>query len=515
MTNIYSKKLIGKNFFYLEICCLLIAGLLGGLVFSNSWFIPIIIIALNYLYLSVIEKNYSLSKIFIYGSIFGIGTFFSSLYWISNAFEIANYGGIVLGYFAVFLLSILLSFFIGSVCVVTKIIGNYWHLNRFGYVLVFATLLSIGEYLRGTIAGGFPWNTIGYVWAGSYFTLQGVSWIGIYGLGLLTYLAFLSPLMVLNRFKYTLFICSPLILMFIAGLLRLLFYGDIGNTEIALRIVQPSIDQKEKMNINMRKHHLQKLIDLSLEGINENDETIIIWPEAAIYLDLDTTNQKNLNLFSWIRKRQFLISGGTRRQYDNIEGKVKLTNIYNSIFILGSEEKIYYYYDKKKLVPFGEFIPFRRLLNLDNIVGSQLDFSVGKKDNTYHLPSPFPSVGLLVCYEIIFSGETINTSRPNVIINLTNDAWYGDTAGPRQHLSTARVRAIEEGLPVLRAANTGISAVIDPYGRYKYFLDFLEKGTIDGYVPKDINPTFFSIYGNLTFFVLCMLTLFLGRLFRN
>ena len=232
-------------------------------------------------------------------------------------------------------------------------------------------------------------------------------------------------------------------------------------------------------------------------------------------MDLDKINQKNLNLFSWITKGQFLISGGTRRQYDNIEGKVKLTNIYNSIFILGNEEKILYYYDKKKLVPFGEFIPFRRLLNLDNIVGSQLDFSVGKKDNTYHLPSPFPSVGLLVCYEIIFSGETINTSRPNVIINLTNDAWYGDTAGPRQHLSTARVRAIEEGLPVLRSANTGISAVIDPYGRYKYFLDFLEKGTIDGYVPKDINPTFFSIYGNLTFFILCMLTLFLGRLFRN
>ena len=106
MTNLYSKKLIGKNFFYLEICCLLIAGLLGGLVFSNSWFMPIIIIALNYLYLSVIEKNYSLYKIFIYGCIFGTGTFLSGLYWIANAFEIANYGGIVLGYFAVFLLSI-------------------------------------------------------------------------------------------------------------------------------------------------------------------------------------------------------------------------------------------------------------------------------------------------------------------------------------------------------------------------------------------------------------------------
>ena len=516
MINLHNNNiLIGKKSFFLETCFLFFAGCLAGLVFINNIFIPLLVIALNFLYICSIEKNNNLTKIFVLGLMFGLGKFAIGLYWIAVAFEIANYGSFLLGFFAVFLLSLLLSFFTGFSCVVTKLIGNHFRSNRLGLVVIFATLLSLGEYLRGIIFGGFPWNSVGYIWSFSHYTLQGVTWLGIYGLGLLTYLALFSPLLLGIRPKYALFLVTPLILLFLFGTSRLLFFSNDEDSSISIRIVQPSINQKEKLNINLRKDHFQKLVNLSKKNLDKNQKTIIIWPESAIDFDLEDHSLKNRNLFSWIEYQHILISGATRRKYDLVEGKNKLTNIYNSIFVIGRESELYHYYDKKHLVPFGEFIPLRHFFNIENLVGSQMDFTAGKKNNIYSLPKLFPSVALLVCYEIIFPGEVIQGDRPDVIINLTNDAWYGNTAGPRQHLSAARARAIEEGLPVLRSANTGISAVIDSYGRYKYLLNFSREGVIESHIPQKIKPTFFSVYGNFPFFILCILILFLARLFRT
>ena len=200
---------MGKKSFFLEACFLFFAGCLAGLVFINNIFIPLLVIALNFLYICAIEKNNNLTKIFVLGLMFGLGQFAIGLYWIAVAFEIANYGGFLLGFFAVFLLSLLLSFFTSFSCVVTKLIGNHFRSSRLGLVCIFATLLSLGEYLRGSVFGGFPWNSVGYIWSFSHYTLQGVTWLGIYGLGLLTYLALFSPLLLGIRPKYALFLVTP------------------------------------------------------------------------------------------------------------------------------------------------------------------------------------------------------------------------------------------------------------------------------------------------------------------
>ena len=509
------KNLINKNnSLYIEAFISLLLGYLGGLVFVKVIFLPFTIIAFIYLYHMVIEKNYKFLKVFFLSLIFGSAHFFSSLYWISISFEMSNFGGLGLGVIAVLLLSIFLSTFIIFICMFAKFVTSYFEINKIGRLLVFASLLSLGEFLRGTIFSGFPWNIIGYIWANSFYTLQGVSWLGIYGMGLFTYLAFLAPTLFKSNFKYFLVFISPLSLIFFAGFFRIYSIDNPLYSDISFSIIQPSISQKEKLDKSLSEKHLNKIISLSTER-NLKIPQLFIWPESAVDFDIEKNKMISKKVFSWLGGNQLLITGATRRVYQDSLEKKKLSKIYNSIFIIGQEGIIYNFYDKKHLVPFGEFIPFRNFVNFSNFVGSSIDFSRGSGTNTFFLPSPFPKVALLVCYEIIFAGNIIRGERPDIIINITNDAWYGNTAGPKQHLMAARTRAVEEGLPVLRSANTGISAAFDAYGRFLGRLPLNEQNILDVNVSEKIKPTFFSKYGNLPFLILSIIILFSGRLFKK
>jgi len=238
----------------------------------------------------------------------------------------------------------------------------------------------------------------------------------------------------------------------------------------------------------------------------------IIWPESAFQFDAKILNNKSFNFFDWLEDDQILITGATRREYkDN-----KLFNIFNSSYFINQNNDIIDYYDKVKLVPFGEYIPLRNFLRLKKMTSGSLDFISGLNSNVINLDNNFIKIGMLICYEIIFSGNIINGPRPDFLINLTNDAWYRKSVGPVQHLSAARARAIEEGVTVLRIANTGISAVIGPSGKYIKKLPLGSEGIIDAKVPKKIDPTLFSKYGNLIYIILSLFMLLLSRfIFRD
>ena len=190
----------------------------------------------------------------------------------------------------------------------------------------------------------------------------------------------------------------------------------------------------------------------------------------------------------------------------------KPLRIWNSIFAIDGTGKILGHYDKAHLVPFGEYAPLRDVLPIDKITHGAVDYSAGPGVRTLRLPG-LPPVSPLICYEAIFPGAVVDPSdRPAWMLNLTNDAWYGITAGPHQHLAIARVRAVEEGLPMIRAANTGISAIIGPYGRVLVRLGLTKAGVIDGPLPAPApNATIYARFGDIPFFVMLVLfAVFLG-----
>jgi apolipoprotein N-acyltransferase len=271
-------------------------------------------------------------------------------------------------------------------------------------------------------------------------------------------------------------------------------------------VVQPSIKQNEKWDKKLKSQHLEKLINLSLIENSNFNPSIIVWPESAFPYN-SSVLEKKINFFDWLKEGQILITGITRTNFQNNE----LKDLYNSAYIIDHAKENSMFYDKIKLVPFGEYNPFKKVLNFEKITNGALDFSSGQGLNVFNLSQVNYNIALLICYEAIFSGQVINGIRPDFIINLTNDAWYGNTYGPIQHLASARARAIEEGLPFVRSANTGISAVIDHYGRFIGRLELEKEGVLDIYIPVSTRRTVFSIYGNMLYIIMSIFMLLLAR----
>ena len=274
---------------------------------------------------------------------------------------------------------------------------------------------------------------------------------------------------------------------------------------LQIRIVQPSITQDLKWDEKLRHEHLKKLISLSVKENDNPRPSLILWPESSIPFN-SSFLEKKLEIINWLEEGQILIAGITRTEFQNNE----LKNIYNSAIIT---DKYFNntYYNKIKLVPFGEFIPLNNFLNFNKITNGTLDFSHGKNSNIIVPFNMKYKIGILICYEIIFPGNVIHGERPDILVNITNDAWYGDTYGPLQHLSAARARAIEEGIPVLRSANTGISAVINEYGQYLKRLELGKEGILDINLPLKKKRTVFSILGNYLYLISLIFMLMLTR----
>ncbi|MCG8492172.1 MAG: apolipoprotein N-acyltransferase [Sneathiellales bacterium] len=435
---------------------------------------------------------------FFLGWFFGWGQFMAGFYWIGVAFTIDANAHAALIPLPVIGLPAFLAIFPGLAALFTYASGikGIWR------VMAFTGFWVLAEYGRGVIFTGFPWNLAGYAWGNILPMLQWAAYVGIYGLTGLTVLISSLPSLLADKSqsrtqknRAVLLSCALLMVMLGAGYFRLADSELPALPDSAIRLVQPNIPQADKWKPALKADHLKKLVDLSIQD-KKNQPKTLIWPETAVPFFLTSERHIQAYLYRHIPENGTLVTGAprkdmTKRQY------------FNSVQVLSSSGEITGIYDKEHLVPYGEYLPLRQLLietglsKLIPVLDSMSDFSSGSDQFTGTLKvGDLPPARTLICYEIAFPWQVEKEHAFDWILNLTNDGWFGDTSGPYQHLVISRTRAIEQGKTVIRAANTGISAVIDGYGRVISQLPLNQSGILDSEIPGPLeNRTAYVIIG--------------------
>lgn len=349
-------------------------------------------------------------------------------------------------------------------------------------ILIFTACLFAGEWLRSHILTGFPWNLIGYAWGANDSSSQLANLFDIYSLTALTIFIAVLPIIAIlsaHKLRWIAPIISLLVMVmaYAYGANRLA-NSEVTYTDISIRIVQPNIDQASKWDQGQAEVIMQRLTSLGVTS-TEDRADIIIWPETAIpYTLLESTTSLS-SLAPIIPKGSHLISGIVTSNRNRLAPK-----LWNSLIELDDSATIINRYNKYHLVPFGEYVPLRQWLPIKKLTAGTIDFSAGKPMISTQPARYVPAFLPLICYEIIFPQYVEQVGSAKWIVNITNDDWFGKSSGPYQHLEMARFRAIETGLPVIRAANSGISAVIDPYGRIIDHLGLGEEGVINQRLPN-------------------------------
>lgn len=478
------------------------AGLLAALAFPPFNAIPVLWLSFPALF--ILTKNArNARQAFATGWCFSFGLLVPSLYWIAGALfvDIAKFWRVLP--FAVAGLPAFFAFYYGLAAALAWRRG----LARPGAPLFFALCWFLADLARGHLFTGFPWDITGYVWGDCLPVLQITHAIGIEGLTLLTLGLAFAPcaFFVWKRKQAVLLSLLPFLLfMGLAGWgeVRLREAKDTNVPHVRIRIVQPNTDQALKWKAENRRANLEKLIELSAAPAQGLTPTHIIWPEtaAAYYLAEEPAVRREIARF--MPSGSVLITGAVRRRADEEGGY----HYYNSLIVMDSKADILGSYDKHHLVPFGEYMPFRSVLPLPVVSMLGTDFTAGEGVKTLRAPG-LPPFSPLICYEAIFSDDVAaRDDRPQFLLNLTNDAWYEGTIGPAQHFAIARVRAIEEGLPLIRAANKGISGLVDPWGRVfsstdgrsPAFLDFDLPESLNNEIPLEIQgkkPSWLILFG--------------------
>ena len=477
-------------------------GSLGGLAFAPFNFYLILIPIFSGL-LILLQGVKCTKRAFFLGWIFGFSYFTSGVFWVSVSFSKVG-----LAYFIPLVIigfSAVLGIFPALACALTA----FWQKNHFQQVFLFSGIWSVTEWLRGHILTGFPWNLVGYAW--SLPMLQTCAFIGIYGLSFLT--IFLASMWASKSRKL---IISSLVMAIFAwtwGNQRAEQGRFLDDTGINMRLVQPSIQQEEKWSAE----HLSRNVNLhiALSGLEaEKPLKVVIWPEAAIPYFFENHPELINALTQIIPEGGFLLTGAPRQEKNSETKGPK--RIWNSLFVLNEKGETLETYDKSHLVPFGEYVPFRSILPVEKLTPGTIDYSAGDHIKTLNIAG-IPPFSPLICYEAIFPGNVIDPNfKPEWLLNLTNDAWYGHTSGPYQHLSIIRVRAIEEGLPIVRVANNGISVIVDAYGKILHRLEIDEKGFIDFTLPKSLPcNTIFSYLRDIPFSFMIIITLLISCVIRE
>ena len=431
------------------------------------------------------------------GWLFGLGYFVVAFHWIGFAFlvEAATYLWMM-----PFMLGILaggMAFYWGLAAWATK----RWGGGGLPLVLFFAGAMGIAEWLRGHLFTGFPWAAPGQMVDGMGGTAQLASLIGMPALTVLVVVWAGLPYAFLRRQRLAaILLAATLPLGWGWGGLRLAGAADQVVPGISFRIVQPNIPQQEKWREDNARVIFDTLMRLSTEPTDARPEGIggvthLVWPESAVPFLIDESPGARAELQPMLGGRTALITGALRL---NRKGAAE-PEVFNSIIIFDGEALPVGRYDKWRLVPGGEFLPLEWLLEplgFRKVVTTPGSFTAGSGPRTLALPGGL-SAALLVCYEMIFPDRLVDpANRPQLIVNVTNDGWFGRSTGPYQHLAQVRLRAIEQGLPVIRAANTGISAVLDSFGRYLQRLPLMEPGVIDSPLPAAISPTPYARLGD-------------------
>ena len=494
-----------------------IAGALSALAMAPVHLAPILFLTLPALVFlidgSATVGRHGLSRLRPAAAVgwwFGFGYFLAGLHWIGAAFFAEGPELVPLMPFAVAGLAAGLALFTAAGTAFARLFWSESPLR----LLALAVGLSLSEWLRGHLFTGFPWNLYGEAVGFTDVTAQAASVVGVYGLTVFGLYVFAAPAALATepgRFRLTTRLTLALALVLVVadigyGLVRLGAAAAVGTSVVddaRIRIVQPNINQGQKWSNDFRQATITKLIELSdaktgPDAMGAMSFNQIIWPETALPFFLTEEPSALEAIAELLPPGTSLVAGAPR-----LEPTDTGRRFYNSVFVIDDAGGIVAAYDKIHLVPFGEYMPMQGLL--DRLGVGQLfkgigGFSAGPRREIVHVPH-LPSFSILVCYEAIFPGEVVDEAgeRPGYLINVTNDGWFGRTSGPYQHLDEVRLRAIEEGLPIVRAANTGISAIIDGYGRVVSQLPLGIDGVLDGKVPKERPPSLFSRIGRIVF----------------
>lgn len=500
---------------------LLIAGGISATGFAplNWWPLTLLCLALL---MHLVARAESGKRAFLLGWLFGVGHFAIGNNWIATAFTYQAAMPAWLGWVAVFLLALYLAAYPALAS------WGAWRIAKFAvpatagatlpFMLAFAGCWIIAEWLRSWVFTGFAWNPLGVVVIGDAAAAS--IFIGSYGLsGLVALSAGILLLLAHRKWRQAIVLTLPLAIF--AGTALFVSARDsidavirdkaFDKHHVQLTIVQPNISQIDKYNPGYDAINFSRLAQHS-QPKNE-EPRLILWPEAAIPWRLEdgypfryyqfqpgeTAQGARLTLMRLMNPGDVLLTGVDRLEFDKDH---QLVGARNSVTAMDSSGKILATYDKSHLVPYGEYLALRWLLEplgATRLVPGTIDFWPGPGPRTLNLPfnGQRVKVGMQICYEIIFSGQvTDRANRPDFIFNPSNDAWFGSW-GPPQHLAQARLRAIEEGLPVVRSTPTGISAVIDADGRIIESLPRGKAGRIDARLPMAKSPTLFALYGNI------------------
>jgi apolipoprotein N-acyltransferase len=459
-----------------------------------------------------------LGPAFMIGWWFGFGYFLAGLWWIGNAFLVEADQFLWLMPLAIILLPAGLALFWGfGVAVAQLLWSEDWR-------RVFALAMGLGaaEWLRGNLLSGFPWNAIGYALTAGEILMQSAALFGLYALNVIAVAVFAAPAALAPAIgeRRRNFVLPSIAILAVAalglyGVLRLSQAAVAFVPDVSIRIVQPALAQLQKWDPENKDAVLSTYYRLSApEGAPLATGTILVWPESAFPFPLTQDPGVLAAIAELLPEGTALVTGAYREEYPpNTERQV-----YNTIYAIGDDGTILDAYDKVHLVPFGEYLPAGDLLagyGIRQLVPSAFAAGPFRRPITLSFAPPFLP---LICYEIIFSGEVVGEgSRPAFMLNLTNDGWFGRSTGPYQHFHQARVRAVEEGLPLVRAANTGISAIIDPYGRNITVTRLDEATMIEARLPASISLPFYAQWRVLLLILslaVCMLTISTKILYR-
>ena len=518
----------------------LFAGIASATGFAPLGLWPVTLVALALL-MHLVSGAGTLRRAFLLGWLFGVGHFAVGNNWIATAFTYQAAMPAWLGWVAVGLLSLYLALFpaLASAAAwwLARVVGSRRHVQveavglnadegqprsaTFTLTLFLAATWIITEWLRSWVFTGFAWNPLSAVWAGHAVLAK---LIGSYGLsGLVCLAAGLLLLLGQRRWRAAAMVGAALALaQAVAG-----FWFDARNADAEymrgspITIVQPNIDQGDKWDMARRRENFRKLARLSARA-EGSAPRLLLWPEAAVpdYLEsgypldwyIEPASFTRARLAALLGPDDLLLTGAVKLEPNAARNDV--VGARTSLFVVTAGQELGPRDDKAHLVPYGEYLPMRAWLEplgLSRLAPGAVDFWPGPGARTLDL-GRFGKVGVQICYEIIFSGQVVDrANRPAFLFNPSNDAWFG-AWGPPQHLAQARMRAIEEGLPVIRSTPTGISAIIDADGRIVESIAHHRAGRIDGFVPAAHAPTPFARYGNILPLGFAALLMLLGLL---
>ncbi len=468
-------------------------GALSSLSMAPTYLVFVLFFTIP-LFLMLLERVTTLKQALTISFAWSMGYFSLSLYWISFALSVDIEKHWWLFPFAILGIPFILSLFYtlagGAYYTLNKKTQRALHHRTILKALSFSCCFCLFDLIRGYAFTGFPWNMLGYSWGFSLSMMQNVSLWGIWGL---TFLTWFTCALCTNK-KGAIYASLIIIALYTFGNNRINNLDNNKTTSASkVALIQPNIKQKDKWDKTKQLENFELLMSLSQTAANNNteaEELIIIWPETALTYPPKSNPNIVQKINDFVQKNNIhLITGGI-----DFEKKNNQTNFYNSIFFISKNG--WERYDKKHLVPFGEYVPFSKYFKFIPI--TQQGFTAGQSRGSVSPPSHDLKISPLICYEAIFSGRVKKQNEhTDLLLNLTNDSWYGHSIGPYQHHDIVKSRAIEEGIPLIRVANTGISSIINSLGSAVNQEKYGQKAIIQGKLPKPLqNATVYAKYSH-------------------